>query len=164
MGIGEMQHPFPEARHFFRRKSFTSGHKVDFLSKKFLRADNGDERHTRKDGSEYERECISKKGGGRAAVKLVFTTVYSSSAAPSFAVRQNLLAALLMRKRREKWFYNRLFFYLCPQLCLRQTCINHLAKIGRKSRFVGRMGSGKISFTTVYSSTSTPNFACGKLV
>ena len=85
MGIGEMQHPFPEARHFFRRKSFTSGHKVDFLSKKFLRADNGDERHTRKDGSEYGQKCISKKGGGRAAVKLFFTTVYSSTSAPKFA-------------------------------------------------------------------------------
>ena len=41
---------------------------MDFLSKKFLRADNGDERHTRKDGSEYERKCISKKGGGETGV------------------------------------------------------------------------------------------------
>ena len=99
----------------------------------------------------------------RAAVKLVFTTVYSSSAAPSFAVRQNLLAALLMRKQRKNQFYNRLRFYLCSQLCLRQTCINHLAKIGRKSRFVGRMGSGKISFTAFILLLLPSSFPCGKL-
>ena len=52
-------------------------------------------------------------------------------------------------------FYNRLFIFRRPKFC-------RSAKLA--SCIVVARGAVKLGFTTVYSSTSAPNFACNKLV